>query len=163
MTDHKKNPPNDLTCACCWDDINTENYVEYKSDETSDWMTSLYCSVCIDHLLNTQWEIYVNTLAKTTCKAEQRRMLTKGPPINIGDQKALPCPNDGEVYKLWYMVSSEEKPQNFPIYVVHSDIDSFILFNDSASLSNNDIGTKKLLQEQNINKARSTHLFRNIL
>ena len=109
MTDHKKNPPNDLTCACCWDDINTENYVEYKSDETSDWMTSLYCSVCIDHLLNTQWEIYVNTLAKTTCKAEQRRMLTKGPPINIGDQKALPCPNDGEVYKLWYMVSSEEK------------------------------------------------------
>lgn len=31
------------------------------------------------------------------------------------------------------MVSSEEKPQNFPIYAVHSDMDSFILFNDDIS------------------------------
>ena len=45
-----------------------------------------------------------------------------------------------------YMVSSEEKPQNFPIYAVHSDIDSFILFNDSASLSNYDIKTETLIQ-----------------
>lgn len=29
-----------------------------------------------------------------------------------------------------YMVSSEENPQNFPIYSIHSDMDSFILFND---------------------------------
>ena len=28
-----------------------------------------------------------------------------------------------------YVVSSEEKHQNFPIYYVHSDMDSFILFN----------------------------------
>ena len=29
-----------------------------------------------------------------------------------------------------YVVSSEEMPQNFPIYSIHSDMDSFILFND---------------------------------
>jgi len=28
-----------------------------------------------------------------------------------------------------YVVSSKEKPQNFPIYLVHSDMDSFILYN----------------------------------
>ena len=32
-----------------------------------------------------------------------------------------------------YMVSSEEKPQNFPIYSIHSDMDSFILFNDETT------------------------------
>jgi len=32
-----------------------------------------------------------------------------------------------------YMVSSTEKPQNFPIYAVHSDIDSFILYNDNTN------------------------------
>jgi len=32
-----------------------------------------------------------------------------------------------------YMVSSEEKPQKFPVYVVHSDMDSFILFNDDTT------------------------------
>lgn len=28
-----------------------------------------------------------------------------------------------------YVVSSQEKPQNFPIYSVHSDMDSFIIYN----------------------------------
>src|ERR1700722_16220206 len=32
-----------------------------------------------------------------------------------------------------YVVSSEEKPQNFSIYLIHSDMDSFILFNDNTS------------------------------
>ena len=27
-----------------------------------------------------------------------------------------------------YVVSSQEKPQNFPIYSIHSDMDSFILY-----------------------------------
>ena len=33
---------------------------------------------------------------------------------------------------LKYVVSSQEKPQNFPIYAIHSDMDSFILFNDDG-------------------------------
>jgi len=30
-----------------------------------------------------------------------------------------------------YMVSSQEKPDNYPLYSAHSDLDSFILYNDS--------------------------------
>jgi len=40
-----------------------------------------------------------------------------------------------------YMVSSEEKPQNFPIYAVHFDMDSFILFNDDTGPTNDDKST----------------------
>jgi hypothetical protein len=29
-----------------------------------------------------------------------------------------------------YMVSSQEKPHNYPLYSAHSDLDSFILYND---------------------------------
>jgi hypothetical protein len=29
-----------------------------------------------------------------------------------------------------YMVSSQDKPHNYPLYYVHSDLDSFILYND---------------------------------
>ena len=50
-----------------------------------------------------------------------------------------------------YMVSSEEKPQNFPIYAVHSDIDSYILFNDNSGLTNHD-ETKTLKQDQDTNE-----------
>lgn len=33
-----------------------------------------------------------------------------------------------------YVVSSKERPQNFPIYLVHSDMDSFILYNVETNL-----------------------------
>jgi hypothetical protein len=32
-----------------------------------------------------------------------------------------------------YMVSSQEKPHNYPLYSAHSDLDSFILYNDGAT------------------------------
>ena len=50
-----------------------------------------------------------------------------------------------------YMVSSEEKPQNFPIYVVHSDIDSYILLNDNTGPANDD-ETQTLKQDQHMNE-----------
>jgi len=45
------------------------------------------------------------------------------------------------------VVSSEEKPQKFPIYSIHSDMDSFILFNDNMSPPTNN---KPLALEKNI-------------
>lgn len=41
-----------------------------------------------------------------------------------------------------YMVSSDEKPQNFPIHSMHSDMDSFILYN--AEHDNKEITAKDL-------------------
>ena len=31
-----------------------------------------------------------------------------GPPINLKDAKALECPDNGEVYKLWFITDGEE-------------------------------------------------------
>eukprot|EP01036_Dinobryon_divergens_P033705 gene33705-43563_t len=55
-----------------------------------------------------EWDLYVNTLAKTTCKAEQRRLLAKGPPSKIHDDKALPVPENAQVELLWYSSDSLE-------------------------------------------------------
>ena len=46
-----------------------------------------------------------------------------------------------------YVVSSQEKPQNFPIYYIHSDMDSFILFNADMCSPTDD---KPLALEQKI-------------
>ena len=32
-----------------------------------------------------------------------------------------------------FLVSSPEKPENSPLYSVHTDLDSFILYNDQSS------------------------------
>ena len=58
--------------------------------------------------MKSQWSTYTTALSKTTCKAEQRRLLARGPPINISDPKALECPDGGEVHSLWYMADGKE-------------------------------------------------------
>jgi len=52
-----------------------------------------------------------------------------------------------------YMVSTTEKPQNFPIYAVHSDIDSYILFNDNIGHTNS-IETQIIQTDQLINEGK---------
>jgi len=55
-----------------------------------------------------------------------------------------------------YVVSSEDKPQKFPIYSIHSDMDSFILFNDDMS-SPSDDKSLALEQETCINEEWVAH------
>ena len=101
-------PADGAACMCCWDDLSPETYVEYRSAEGGAWQPSGYCQTCIEHLLQTQWKTYKDALEKTNCKAEQRRLLSRGPPVNVSDAKALPCPDDGEVHSLWYMSDGQE-------------------------------------------------------
>lgn len=103
MASDHSSPVEGATCMSCWEDLTSDLYVEYQGSADSAWMPSGYCKSCIQHMLNSQWEAYCSSLAKTTCKAEQKRLLTKGPPINISDKTALPCPDDGEVHALWFM------------------------------------------------------------
>ena len=102
------NPVEGTSCMSCWDEVDAANYVEFKASADSLWKASGFCVVCIEHLLQSQWDIYTSALAKTTCKAEQRRLLKVGPPINIKDATALPCPDGGEVYSLWFKRDGEE-------------------------------------------------------
>jgi hypothetical protein len=92
----------------CWDDIDASNYVEYKSSPASAWAACGFCETCVNYLLKIQWELYTGALAKTTCKAEQRRLLKAGPPMNLKDVKALPCPDEAEAHLLWFMGDGQE-------------------------------------------------------
>jgi hypothetical protein len=103
-------PVDDMTCMSCWDDVSSENYVEYRSSATSTWSPSGFCEMCVGMLLKGQWKKYTESLSTTTCKAEQRRLLERGPPINVSDKTAMPCPDGdhAEVHSLWYMSDGEE-------------------------------------------------------
>eukprot|EP00953_Heterococcus_sp_UTEX-ZZ885_P030338 16036-Heterococcus_DN1.PRE.2 len=100
-------PSEGMECMACMEEIDTDGYVEYRT-EHGPWMPSLFCATCVDYLLTSQWQKYVDQLAKASCKAEQRRLLDKGPPINISDRNAMPCPDNAEVALLWYGRDSQE-------------------------------------------------------
>ena len=105
---HSK-PVEGAECMVCFDDISEENYVEYKSEENSKWLAALSCQMCIEHLIGTQFARYGDLVKKTTCKAELGRLLKAGPPINLKESQSLPCPDDGEVFKLWFSSDKAER------------------------------------------------------
>jgi hypothetical protein len=109
MSNHST-PADGSSCMCCWDDLDESSYVEYRSSSDGPWKPSGYCMNCIQQLIKTQWLAYKTSLEKTNCKAEQRRLLSRGPPVNLSDAKALPCPesDNGEVHSLWFMSDGEE-------------------------------------------------------
>ena len=97
-----------MTCASCWDDVDESNYVEYRASSDGAWLPSGYCEMCIGVLQESQYHKYIEGLTKSTCKAEQRRLLDRGPPINVTDINALVCPNKGEVHSFWFSSDKSE-------------------------------------------------------
>ena len=84
--------------------------------------------------------MYTTSLAKTTCKAEQRRLLAKGPPINVSDPKALLCPDGGEVHSLWYMSDGSERSAKLEGSFEGEVIDSFLCTGASTIVLSNSYG-----------------------
>eukprot|EP00349_Pseudokeronopsis_sp_Brazil_P008790 CAMPEP_0202972034 /NCGR_PEP_ID=MMETSP1396-20130829/32842_1 /ASSEMBLY_ACC=CAM_ASM_000872 /TAXON_ID= /ORGANISM="Pseudokeronopsis sp., Strain Brazil" /LENGTH=152 /DNA_ID=CAMNT_0049702029 /DNA_START=93 /DNA_END=551 /DNA_ORIENTATION=+ len=111
---HSTSPPVGKECLCCMEDISAENYAEYlphahEENPNPSWIPAQYCQTCIEYLLQTQFQNFKDAWQKTTCKAEQRRLVTRGPPINLRDDKAMPCPGKVEINLLWYMSDGQEK------------------------------------------------------
>ena len=92
---------------CCMSDLDETNYCEQQAEQGGKWLPSGFCQICVTHLLKTQWPNYTKALAAVTCKAEQNRLLKRGPPINVSDKTAMPCPDDVEVHALWFMSGNE--------------------------------------------------------
>jgi hypothetical protein len=107
-------PPSGFECACCMEDISAANYVEYlpfPSEEEANptWLRSVFCQSCVEYLVQTQFQNFKDAWQKTTCKAEQRRLVIRGPPVNLRDDKALPCPGKVEINLLWFSSDGQER------------------------------------------------------
>jgi hypothetical protein len=108
MSGHSQ-PETDKECMVCFGDIDATNYVEYQTAGEDTWLPSGFCEDCLSYLLSSQWNQYVERLRTTNCKAEQRRLITAGPPVYISDKNALPCPEGSHVSALWFSGDGEER------------------------------------------------------
>merc|ERR1711991_182826 len=103
-------------CMICFEELDERNYVEYKCTEDGAWKAASLCEFCVEYLKGSQYKKYVDDLAKTTCAAEQRRLLADGPPVNIYEPHGMPCvcgTCEGrlEVAALWYASKGDVSPQ----------------------------------------------------
>lgn len=101
-------PNPDATCMCCFDQITADNYAEYQAAENSPWLPSKYCTMCIEIMLKSNWKIFRKSIEEDDCLRSKRRLLIKGPPINLYEPCGFPCPDDGEVFMFWHMSDNQE-------------------------------------------------------
>ena len=93
-------------CLVCYEDVTPDNYCEYRVAPDRPWQPSKYCWECLERLMDSKFEAYVSGVANSTCEAEMRRYLTKGPPIYVEDNAGLPVGEGEHVDEIW--VSSDD-------------------------------------------------------
>ncbi|KEG04563.1 conserved Plasmodium protein, unknown function [Plasmodium vinckei vinckei] len=104
---HAEKVPDNLLCLICYDDINENNYIEYKTDENSQWHPSMFCMNCTGILIDTQYHKYVDNVQKSDCLKEQTSLLKMGPPINVKDKNGFPLSDGKEIHSLWYFCDKQ--------------------------------------------------------
>jgi hypothetical protein len=77
-------------CVVCYEDLTADNYVEYRVGPTAPWLPAKFCQECLQTVLDTKFEAYMTGVASSTCEAELRRYMLKGPPIYIEDPTGFP-------------------------------------------------------------------------
>ncbi|TMW57446.1 hypothetical protein Poli38472_003371 [Pythium oligandrum] len=111
MSAHGK-PYEGMECLATMDDITEEegNYCEYQTAPSGTWRPALFAAEIVQQLLDTQFHTYIKKVQEADCKAELRRLVTKGPPVWLEDKHALPLP-EGETHitKVWFAKDDEEK------------------------------------------------------
>mmetsp|Transcript_27705 Transcript_27705/g.56551 ORF Transcript_27705/g.56551 Transcript_27705/m.56551 type:complete len:161 (-) Transcript_27705:145-627(-) len=106
-------PTEGMCCLCTMEDITEEdqNYVEFQSYPSMIWKPAQFELSVVQHLLDTQFDQYIQRVKKTDCQAELRRLLKTGPPIYVSDKHAFPLAeeSDTHVCKLWYALDGQER------------------------------------------------------
>ena len=72
-------------CLVCYEDLTAENYVEYRVAPDAPWLAAKFCEECLQTLIDTKFEAYMSGVAKSTCEAELRRYMARGPPVYVED------------------------------------------------------------------------------
>ncbi|OQR98590.1 hypothetical protein ACHHYP_20362 [Achlya hypogyna] len=104
-------PEEGMECLATMDDITEENYVEYQTYPSMTWHASKFCADVTLQLLDSQFPAYMKGVQEPDCKAELRRLLTKGPPVWIEDKYGFPLPDNGDTHivNLWFLATGEER------------------------------------------------------
>eukprot|EP00592_Proboscia_alata_P011547 CAMPEP_0194383800 /NCGR_PEP_ID=MMETSP0174-20130528/69871_1 /TAXON_ID=216777 /ORGANISM="Proboscia alata, Strain PI-D3" /LENGTH=133 /DNA_ID=CAMNT_0039170383 /DNA_START=262 /DNA_END=663 /DNA_ORIENTATION=- len=90
--------------------IEDKNYVEYQSYPSMRWKPALFEKCVVEQIRQDQFYRYVESVKKTDCQAELRRLLKAESPVYISDKHAFPLDNgDTHVILLWYAEDGEKR------------------------------------------------------
>jgi hypothetical protein len=86
-------------CKMCFEDITELLNVKYKLSEIDEFKNFVYCSECLELLIDNQWEKYVTNLKKVDCEKSLLSLVNDGPPMNFRDTH---IEDNKEIYEFYY-------------------------------------------------------------
>jgi hypothetical protein len=104
--------PPDWECMISMEDITEEdgNYCEYQTSPSGAWHPAKCEAANVQHLVDTQYQKYIDNIQKADCAAAARRLMAKGPPEWVADKHMMPVPEgDTHVCRLWYASDNKER------------------------------------------------------
>jgi hypothetical protein len=87
-------------CLVCYEELTDDTYAEYRVSAASPWLPAKFCTDCIQTVLDTKFDAYINGVANSTCEAELKRYMIKGPPIYIEDPTGFPVQDGMFTYPI---------------------------------------------------------------
>lgn len=87
------------SCKMCFEDITKLLEVKYRLSEIDEFKNFVYCSECLELLIDEQWEKYVTNLKKVDCEKSLLSLIKDGPPINFRDTH---IEDNREIYEFYY-------------------------------------------------------------
>lgn len=90
---------NQNLCLACAMELEDDLVSQYRFSEDQEWINSRYCWDCIQYMIENNWSIYLNGIAKADCAAALNRLIVHGPPINIRDPVGFIDPNNCKAIK----------------------------------------------------------------
>lgn len=87
------------SCKLCFEDIDNDSIVKYRMSEIDYFKNFVYCSDCLELLINGQWEKYITNLKKVDCEKSLLSLIHAGTPVNFRDTH---IEDNKEIYEFYY-------------------------------------------------------------
>lgn len=87
------------SCKMCFEDITESLMVKYRLSEIDEFKNFVYCSECLELLIDKQWEKYVTNLKKVDCEKSLLSLINDGVPINFRDTH---IEDNKEIHEFYY-------------------------------------------------------------
>lgn len=110
---HSKVPPENWECKATMEEITEKdgNFVEYMTVPSNTWHPCGFSKTTVQYLQSTGFNKYIQDVEKASkdCAAAVKRLITKGPPLYLSDDIAMPVPEgDTHVELLWFADDDKE-------------------------------------------------------
>jgi len=89
-------------CKICYDSFTPALQCMYKTRLNNKWEPFNWCIECVRHMINTQYQAWIESVKNETCPGALQRLIDQGPPVWLYNATTFPVQLDDHVIEIGY-------------------------------------------------------------